>query len=218
RLAFLVPQAKLRQRPSSQFLFGRAGLSFVQVLVAHSRRDRRAQTSALSRFAELARLSKGGSPELYNGTGGCLIGVAFLFREVREPRLRNLGDELAANLISRAAQAEEGLILWPELRGLGASHGSAGAYLSLLLWAVASGSALPEWFASSLESLLAAAVRNPQKLCPSEAFHSCLCNGFSGLVYLGAKACQVLGGEGLLGAAAAAARYALENLTDQPDL
>ena len=218
QLAFLVPTARLRQRPPSHFLYGRVGLSFVQVLVAHAKRNQQAQAFAVSQFAELARLSKQGSPELYNGAAGCLAGSAILLREIRDPRLQSLGSELAENLISRAVEVEDGLILWPELTGLGLSHGNSGAYLAILLWAVASGTALPEWFTRSLESLLASALRNPTKLCPDESSHSYFCNGFSGLAFLGARACLVLSGEGLLDAAAESVRRALERLTSLLDL
>ena len=45
-----------------------------------------------------------------------------------------------------------------------------------------------------------------------------LCNGFSGLAFVGARACEVVGGEELREAAIGAAQRALENLTDQASL
>ncbi len=63
RLSFLVPLSELKERPASHFLFGEAGLVFVRALVSHARQDEAARVTAITRFAELSRASREGSPE-----------------------------------------------------------------------------------------------------------------------------------------------------------
>jgi hypothetical protein len=219
RLSFLVPLSELRERPAYHFLFGEAGLVFVRALVAHTRGEDAGRAAALARFAELGRESRRGSPELYNGLAGCLAGTAILAAYTGEAGLKELGAELAADLAGRAALDEGGeAFVWPELRGLGLSHGSAGPYLALLLHSVATGSPLPEGFASALKALLGLALATPTRLCPDESHHAMLCNGFSGLAFLAARAHRALGGEGLLGAAKEVASRALARTSDLPDL
>jgi hypothetical protein len=217
RLAFRVPGSEMASRPPSHFLYGLAGVYFVRALVASSRGDRAARARALARFAGLARASRAGSPELYNGTAGCLAGTAILFSRIGSPGLRELGDELAADLLRRAASNQAGVAGWPELRGQGLSHGSAGPFLALLLWQSASGAPLPEWVPAALLRLLAGAVADPESFCPAE-YHPLLCNGFTGLVYLAAQACRVLGDPAFLGLAREAAGRMLAGIRAEPDL
>jgi hypothetical protein len=218
RLSFLVPFSSVQERPASHFLYGEAGLVFVRALVSHAREDAVESAAAFARFAELGRASLAGSPELYNGAAGCLAGAAILSAHTGDPHLRDLSAEMAKDLVGRAAPDEEGVFLWPELRGLGLAHGSAGPYLALLLQAVAMGSPPPEWLAPSLEGLLRQAVTLPSRLCPSESHHAMLCNGFTGLAFLGARAYLALGGEGLRGAALQTASLAFAMTSDRPDL
>lgn len=218
RLSFLVPLSELQERPASHYLYGEAGLVFVRVLVAHARHDAPAREAALTRFLELARQSKDEPPELYNGTTGCLIATAILYRYAGDARLRQLGDELTSDLLGRAAPEADGMVLWPELTGLGLSHGSSGPYLALLLHSIATGSPLPAWFAPSLTNLLDLVVRDPSRLCPSDLYHPMLCNGFTGLAFLGARAYQTLGGEALREGALGAARLALARTPEEADL
>ncbi len=218
RLSFLVPLSELRERPASHFLFGEAGLVFVRALVSHARQDEAALASAITRFAELSRASREGSPELYNGVAGCLAGTAILMAYTGDARLRELGAELASDLAGRAVSDERGRFLWPELRGLGLSHGSSGPYLALLIHSVAAGSRLPEWYAPSVEKLLRLALATPSRLCPRASQHAMLCNGFAGLSVLSARAYGVLGGQGLLEGARQAGLLALATTSGKPDL
>lgn len=223
RLAFRVPRSELAHRPPSHFLYGLAGALFVRALVAHSRGDARARQRALRRFAAVARQSREGKPELYNGSAGCLAATAILYSQMGGRRLEELGRELSRDLAGRAKAPEDPqdiAVLWPELRGLGLSHGSSGAGLALLLWAEASEGlgALPDWLAPALLETLTAAVREPERLCPNESYHALLCNGFTGLVLLAAKAAQVLGDPRFVAAARAAARPVLARLPQEPDL
>ena len=218
RLSFLVPLSELRERPPSHFLFGEAGLVFVRALVSHARQDKAAWDTAITRFTELSRASRGGSPELYNGVAGCLAGTAILLEYTGDARLRELGAELTGDLAGRAVFDEEGMFLWPELQGLGLSHGSSGPYLALLIQSVAAGSPLPEWYAPSVEKLLRLALATPSRLCPSASHHAMLCNGFAGLALLGARSYQELGGQGLLEAARQAGLLAIAADSDRPNL
>jgi len=218
RLSFLVPLSELRERPASHFLFGEAGLVFVRALVSHARQDEAARATAITRFAELSRASREGSPELYNGVAGCLVGTAILMAYTGDARLRELGAELASDLAGRAIPDEEGTFLWPELRGLGLSHGSSGPHLALLIHSAATGSPLPEWYALSVEKLLGLALATPSRLCPSPSHHAMLCNGFAGLTFLGARAYRALGGQGLLEGARQACLLALAMTSHRPDL
>ena len=230
RLAFRVPRSELAHRPPSHFLYGLAGALFVRALVAHSRGDARTRERALRRFAEVARQSREGKPELYNGSAGCLAATSVLYSQMGGRRLEELGRELSRDLTARAGapedpddpeHPEDPAVPWPELRGLGLSHGSSGACLALLLWAEASGgssSPLPDWFAPSLLETLTGAVREPERLCPDESYHPLLCNGFTGLVLLAAKAAQVLEDRRFVAAARAAAQPVLARLPQEPDL
>jgi hypothetical protein len=217
RLSFRVPLSEIPERPASQFLYGEAGLVFVRALVAHARRDEPARNAAFTRFAELSRASRESPPELYNGTAGCLAGAAILTSYTGDPRLREVASELGKDLVRRAAD-DDGTMLWPELRGFGLSHGSAGPYLALLLQSIATGNSLPGWYSAALERLLDRALQDPSLLCPNDSYHSLLCNGFAGLALLGARAHRQLGGEALLAAARQAGRLALVTASDNPDL
>ncbi len=134
------------------------------------------------------------------------------------PGFGSLGEALASDLAGRAVPGEEGTFLWPELQGLGLSHGSSGPYLALLLQSVAAGSPLPEWYAPSVEKLLRLALATPSRLCRRASQHAMLCNGFAGLALLSAKAYGVLGGQGLLEGARQAGLLALATTSGKPDL
>jgi hypothetical protein len=217
RLAFLVPGSQIAERPPGHFLFGLAGVYFVRALVAISRQDRKARARALARFADLARSSRAGSPELYNGVAGCLAGTAILFSQAGTEALRALGDELAADLLGRAVPSPDGAYRWPELRGDGLAHGGAGPFLALLLWRSASGFALPGWVHSALQHLLDGAARDPQGVCPAE-YQSWLCNGLTGLVCLAAEARRVLEDPAFLDLGRTLAGRMLAGVRSEPDL
>lgn len=217
RLSFLVPLSELKERPASHFLYGEAGLAFVRALVAHARRDEAELSAAFTRFAEIALASRESPPELYNGTAGCLAGTATLASYTGDPRLRDLAFELGCDLVQRASE-DEGIMIWPELRGFGLAHGNSGPYLALLLLSIATGNPLPGWYPASLERLLDRALQDPSLLCPNDSCYSLLCNGFSGLALLGARAHRQLRGEGLLAAARQAGRLALVTASDNPAL
>lgn len=216
-LSFRVPLSEIPERPASHFLYGEAGLVYVRALVAHARRDGAARQAALDRFAELALASRKSPPELYNGTAGCLAGATILASYTGDPRLREIAAELSQDLVRRAAD-EGGTRLWPELRGFGLAHGSAGPYLALLLHSMATGAPLPDGYAGSLERLLDRALQDPLLLCPNDSYHPLLCNGFAGLALVAAKAHLALGRGALLAAAREAGRRSLVVASDNPDL
>ena len=217
RLAFLVPGAQIAERPPGHFLFGLAGACFVRALVAIARRDRGSRARALARFAALARSSRAGSPELYNGAAGCLAGTAVLFSQAPAAALRALGDELAADLLGRAVPGLDGIYRWPELRGDGLAHGGAGPFLALLLWRSAAGFALPAWVHPALRRLLGEAARDPGGVCPAE-YRSWLCNGLTGLVCLAAEAARVLEDPACLDLGRTLAGPMLAGVRPEPDL
>jgi hypothetical protein len=216
-LAFLGPPGG-RGMPPGAFLYGRAGLYFVRVLSAHSRGATQAYHRAISRFVELGRLSRTGSAELYKGTAGCLTGTAILFAHVGDPRLLDLGSNLAEDLSHGVGWDQEGRASWRGLHGLGLAHGALGVYLSLLLWSAASGTDLPSWFSSSLTDLLEATLENPSRLCPEADHYSYLCNGFTGYAFLAAKAHQSLGGTFFVEAARRATILSLAHISSDPHL
>jgi hypothetical protein len=215
-LAFLGPPGG-KGMPPGAFLYGRAGLYFVRALVAHSRGTTKAYHRAISRFVELSRISETNSGELYKGTAGCLAGTAILFAQIGDPRLLDMGRELAEDLLQSAIWDREGTATWRGLHGLGLAHGTLGVYLSLLLWSAASGTDLPTWFSSSLASLLESTLENPSRLCREEHY-SYLCNGFTGLAFLAAKAHRILGGTLFFEAARRAAFPSLALPPPEPHL
>lgn len=217
RLAFRVPGSRIAERPPGHFLFGLAGAWFVRALVAATQGDRRTRVRALARFADLARSSRAGSPELYNGVAGCLAGAAVLFSQTPDESLRGLGDELAADLLGRTVPVEGGGRRWPELKGEGLAHGGAGPFHALLLWQSAAGYALPGWMQPALLRRLEEAARNPEVVCPAE-YRSWLCNGLTGLVCLAAEAFRRLEDPAFLGLACDLAGPMLAAVRPEPDL
>lgn len=216
-LAFLGPPGG-NGIPPGALLYGRAGLYFLRALTAHSCGKTKACRRAISRFVELSQLAKPGTAELYNGTAGCLAGTAILFAHLGEPRLFDVGRELAEDLSRGVLWDQESVASWRGLHGLGLAHGTLGVYLSLLLWSASSRSELPSWFSSSLASLFDSTLEDPSRLCRSTDHYSYLCNGFTGLTFLAAKAYQILGESRFLEAARQAAVLSLSYLSREPHL
>lgn len=133
-------------------------------------------------------------------------------------RLLDLGTELSAKLCRRAVPDGRGSVSWKELQGLGLAHGAAGAFLALLLWSAAAGSALPRWFAPSLAALLDTARDSPERFTPLPPHGSRLCSGTIGLAYLAARAGQILGDSSFLAAARRVATLATAHLPSYADL
>jgi len=217
--AFLGPGSHpaFRMSPGA-CLYGRSGLSFVRALVARWRGDRRAERRALARFAESSRAGAAGAVEIYTGSAGCLAAAAILFEHLGGGMLLDLGTELSGTLSGRAVPDGRGSMTWSGLHGLGLAHGAAGAFLALLLWSAASGSALPPWFAPSLAALLDTALSSPERFTPLESQRSRLCNGIIGPAFLAARAAQVLRDPSLLAAARGISSLAAARLPSHADL
>lgn len=206
RLAFVGPGAQ-NGMPPPAYLYGRAGLYFTHALVAQARRKRQ---EAIGKFIELGRSSLAGLPELYTGSAGCLAGTSILLRQTGDPRLRELGETLAVHLGSVLEREER-----PDL---GLAHGSAGIYLSLLLWASAAETGLSTRVGPGLERLLRTALREPSRLCSQASQHSWLCSGFAGLTLLAVKAYQVLGDPRFLSTARCTVQMSLAHPSPRADL
>jgi serine/threonine-protein kinase len=195
--ALLAPRDGLTRRevrPSS-FYTGMTGLHFTQALVSHARGDRPKRDRAISDFAFRCRSSIGGSPELFQGTAGCLLASIHLSRETGEKPLEGLSKELAQHLLQTAFRHSRDGRPWGELRYTGIAHGWGGIYFAILEWAHQSRNQLPGWFFPSLEEFarsgtesrggmnwpLVARSRPPR-------FVSRWCNGSGGLLFLWARA------------------------------
>jgi len=219
RLAFLDPRAPRGAKiPPWAYLYGRNGLYFVRALIARSRDDRRAERRALACFAELSRTAAAGTAELYAGSAGCLAATAILFEHLGGESLLELGTELSIKLRQNAVLDGRGNATWTGLQGLGLAHGAAGAFLALLLWSAAAGSALPHWFVPNLRALLDTALHSPERFTPRETDGSRLCKGIIGPAFLAARAAQILGDPSFLAAARDIATLATAHLPADSDL
>ncbi len=101
---------------------------------------------------------------------------------------------------------------------LGIGHGDAGLLYGLLAWSAASGDEPPAGLAPALERLVEPALDAPERFCPRPALRASVCNGFSGLALLAARAHEVLGGAGRAEAACRAAALALAAAPPRADL
>jgi Lanthionine synthetase C-like protein len=202
------------------YLVGRTGLYVVRALVAHSRDDRRTTWRALTRFAELCRTTAEGTADLYMGTAGCLAATAILFDHLRDTALLDLGAELCAALMQRAVRTASGggeTTTW-EGRGPGLAHGPAGAFLAILLWSAAARYDTPRWFTPSLATLVAAALDAHQRSTGATPSCSRPCGGLSGVVFLAARAAELLGDSSLLAAARSAGALVIRHPPAGADL
>lgn len=200
--------------PGCAFLYGRAGLHFMQGLIAHARGAQRTRRAAIGRFLAVSRPSPDDPLDLYKGTAGSLAGTALLFHHTGDPRLLEAGAFLSRHL-SRELDRQGG----PQaVSNLGLAHGTAGLYLSLLLWSAAAGTDLPPRISRGVRDLLDKVLGEPARLWPEEAVYSWLCNGFAGITLLAVKAHQILKDPWFLSAAVRTAELVLAYPSRRPDL
>jgi hypothetical protein len=212
-LAFVGPPGDRHCIPRFAYLYGRAGLCFMRALMADSRGNRRPRNAAIASFIAESRPSLDGISDLYSGSAGCLSGAAILFRRIGDPRLRPLGEQLA---LHQESVLERQSRLGPR-KDPGLAHGTAGIYLSLLLWAMAAATPPTDRLSRRLKAFLRDSLRESSRFC-REANRSWLCSGFAGLALLAVKAHQALGDSWFLSAARRAAELALTRPSMRPDL
>lgn len=208
--AFLAPpDSENHTMPPGAVAFGRAGLSFVRALIAHSADDHRARRRAVDRFAGLVVTpSSHGTYELYRGLAGGLAGAAILFDRLGNARLEELGNVLSRRLLEAAIPSSDGTLTWPPMPDRGLAHGAAGAVLALLLWFQAIAAEPPPRLVDGLESFFAAAYDEP-RLRDDSHLQPKLCGGDAGLAVVAAKAFEVMGEEVYLDQARRSLRRAL---------
>lgn len=118
---------RLRGWPKASFSRGLTGLHALHALAAHAAGDEATRERALERFVATARRGRG-SIELFQGMAGRLSGAAIVLRSIPDPRVRALGDVLAARLLE-ALQARAA-----PLAPHGLAHGRPGVLVGLLAW------------------------------------------------------------------------------------
>ncbi|HTG35615.1 MAG TPA: lanthionine synthetase LanC family protein [Thermoanaerobaculia bacterium] len=200
--------------PSCAVLYGRAGLHFVHALIANAKGARRTQYAAIRRFLEVSRPSRNDPPDLFKGTAGSLAGAAILLRHTGDPRLLEAGAFLSHHLTRELGRQGGSRVA----SNLGLAHGTAGLYLSLLLWMEATGTDLAQQVSCGVRDLLDSVLREPVRLSPKEGdVYSWLCNGFAGMALLAVKAHQILKDPWFLSAAQRAAELSLAHPARLPD-
>lgn len=200
------------ERARDSLYYGADGLSFLRVLIA-SRGDRRELRAFLAR----CRRCLGGPSELLFGVAGYLTSLLILYRRVREPRVLQVADELAYDLLERAG----GRRGWARAPRLAFAHGRAGTFHALLTWSLVGGRQLPAEIVSELARLADDVARGGTKGAsspdsPSTARQRSWCNGAAGLVLLWARAYEHTPDVMYLRHARDAARFTLTYIDDAP--
>ena len=113
--------------PKASYSRGLAGLYAITAMIARARGDDATRDKAITRFVEVNRSARG-SIELFQGAAGRLAGTAILYRQIPDPRLRDLGDHLADQLVRALRQRTA------RLAPTGVAHGWSGVVLGLLQW------------------------------------------------------------------------------------
>jgi len=183
---------KVRGR-SGSVPFGPAGLAFVEVRVAAAAGPSaaRLREQRLREFLTACRPRRGAPQDFMQGLAGRLDATATLDAELGDPRLRRLGDRLAAGLLDGGATVDD---------EPGFAVGSAGAHHALLRWSLATGFELPGWFFDSLDQVMRTPV---PPVSPS--LKRSWCNGTAGIAMLAVAAYQRTGRRADLDLARAAA-------------
>jgi hypothetical protein len=123
--------------PRSSFSLGLTGLHALHALAARAAGDEATCRRELVRFVDSARRARGSSIELFQGMAGRLAGAAIVMRDLPDPGVRALGDELAARILERIEAGDA------QLAPKGLAHGYPGVALGLLGWQAVARS-LPE--------------------------------------------------------------------------
>jgi hypothetical protein len=118
---------RMRGWPKASFSRGMTGLHGIHALAAHAAGHDTACRDAIDHFVRSARRGRG-TVELFQGMAGRLAGAAAVMRRIPDPRVRALGDELGARIVSAL---DEGRVA---LRLRGVAHGNPGVVLGLLAW------------------------------------------------------------------------------------
>jgi hypothetical protein len=126
----------MRGWPKAAFSRGLTGLHAIHAIAAHAAHDDAACRRELQRFVATARRARG-SIELFQGMAGRLAGAAIVMRNIPDPGVRDLGDELAVRIVD--ALETRTVRLAPQ----GLAHGQPGVVLAVLAWQAVMGS-LPE--------------------------------------------------------------------------
>lgn len=215
RGAFWSPTfGKQGARPS--LYYGADGLPFLRLLIEGGvRGDRRELRAFLAR----CRRCRGGPSELLQGVAGYLTALVILYRRAPEPRVLQVADELAHDLLERAG----GRRGWARAPRLAFAHGRAGTFHALLTWSVVGGRQLPAELFGELARLADDVARggtmgasSPSSESPSTARQRSWCNGAAGLVLLWARAYEHTPDMTYLRHARDAARFTLTHVDDAP--
>jgi hypothetical protein len=164
------------------FLHGRGGLQWLRLVM-----DKSYATASYARSARRVD-----AEEFIEGAAGYLTGIRLL----RDPRLRDLGDELAKRLARRVRARKR----WQPIDACGFAHHWPGILHALLAWGPAQ-----TWLLDAMRGLLA--EWSPD-VARSSQLAASWCNGAAGTLLLWAKAYDVTADAGYLRAARLAAERA----------
>jgi lantibiotic modifying enzyme len=211
------PNEPIQIQIHDSFFLGNRGVSFTQLLIAHSEDNPMQYERALSAFTapERERLSK---QELFQGIAGRLIGCALLFSETNDERLREHGNSLAKDLIS-TAQVRGTMDPWRDNHRLGLAHGRGGNLYALLLWSQEARHAPPDWLLESLGKFARSGREQkhgaawPTDERNERRYMNTWCNGAPGLILLWCLAYRYYGETVFLETARSAAEYCI----NEPD-
>jgi hypothetical protein len=187
--------------PKASFSRGLTGLHAISALAARAAGDRAACQREVRRFIEAARRARG-SMELFQGAAGRLAGAAIMMREIPDPGVRSLGDELGGRLLAAFGRALAGRAAGPHAQGM--AHGWPGVALALLGWQAVSRS-LPE--DALRRAVIAVHPYDVSALTNSRQVD--WAHGHAGMAHLFARAHVQLGDRRFLAWARVAARRAL---------
>jgi len=196
------------QNAHPSLYYGADGLPFLRLLIEGG------DSRELRHFLARCRLCRGGPSELLQGVAGYLTALVILYRRVREPRVLEVADELAHDLLERAG----GRRGWARAPRLAFAHGRAGTFHALLTWSLVGGRQLPAETFGELARLTDDVARGGTQgaSSPSTARQRSWCNGAAGLVLLWARAYEHTPDALYLRLARDAARFTLTYVDDAP--
>ncbi|HVJ92987.1 MAG TPA: lanthionine synthetase LanC family protein [Labilithrix sp.] len=190
--------------------YGADGIQLLRLLA------RRGDDRALRAFLARCRRCRGGPSELLQGVAGYLTALVVLYRISREPRVLEVADELAHDLLERAG----GRRGWARAPKVGFAHGRAGTLHALLGWSLVGGRELPAELFGHLARLAddVEAMGAPSSSGGpwSKTLERSWCNGAAGLVLLWTRAYEHTSDAKYLRRARDAARSLLTYTTGAP--
>lgn len=188
---------QMRGWPRASFSRGLTGLHAIHALAAHAAGDAATCRRELRRFVESARRGRG-SIELFQGMSGRLAGAAIVYRVVRDPGVRALGDQLASR-IGVTLDARTAKLLPRSV-----AHGWPGVVLAALAWQAATRTPPEDGLVLAVCAVQADVVANPGDPRRVDWAH-----GQAGLALMFARAYRQLGDRRFLAWAREAAGRAL---------